>query len=347
MAVYKRGNVWWYKFTFRGEPFRESTRQRNKRVAEQMEAAHRTALAKGEVGIRERKPIPTLRDFANRDFLPYVASTFAAKIKTQRYYENGVKNLLAFEALASEQLDRITSEQVGGYVSRRQRAGLQVSSINRELQVLRRMFNLAQEWGKVEKVLPKVKMLPGERHRERVLSADEEQSYLGAAKPLLRDVATVLIDCGLRPEECFRLRWENVSEEYLEVQHGKTAAARRRIPLSQRVAAVLAMRRSRPRFGMGLLGSHQERAYRAVQPQEAARPRVPGRRSGALRAVLSAAHLPDPLGSAHGPVDIGLFGGSSRHGNHQEVRPSAGGDRSLSDGAGARSCTGWAQNWAQ
>ena len=139
-----------------------------------MEAAHRTALAKGEVGIRERKPIPTLGEFAKRDFLPYVESTFAAKIKTRCYYENGVKNLFAFEALAGEQLDRITSEQVSGYVSKRQRAALQISSINRELQVLRRMFHLAEEWGKVETVLPRVKMLPGERHRERVLSAEEE-----------------------------------------------------------------------------------------------------------------------------------------------------------------------------
>jgi hypothetical protein len=36
MAVYKRGRVWWYKFTWNGEPIRESTGQTNKRVAEQI-----------------------------------------------------------------------------------------------------------------------------------------------------------------------------------------------------------------------------------------------------------------------------------------------------------------------
>jgi Protein of unknown function (DUF2892) len=40
-------------------------------------------------------------------------------------------------------------------------SGLEVSTINRELQVLRRMFRLAQEWGRVQKALPSVKMLPG------------------------------------------------------------------------------------------------------------------------------------------------------------------------------------------
>ena len=54
MAVYKRGRVWWYRFSWNGEPIRESTKQTNKRVAEQIEAAHKTSQAKGEVGIRER-----------------------------------------------------------------------------------------------------------------------------------------------------------------------------------------------------------------------------------------------------------------------------------------------------
>src|ERR1700724_1321574 len=113
MAVYKqpKSKYWWYKFVWNGEPIRESTKQTNKRVAEQMEAAHRTSLAKGEVGIRERKPVPILKDFAEQDFRPYVRSTFAAKIKTKSYYENGVKSLLAYGQLAGERLDAITSEK--------------------------------------------------------------------------------------------------------------------------------------------------------------------------------------------------------------------------------------------
>ena len=245
MAVYKRGRIWWYKFAWNGEPIRESTKQTNKRVAEQMEAAHKTSLAKGEVGIRERKAVPTLRQFAEGDFLPFARSTFAAKVKTRKYYEYGVKSLLAYEKLAGAALDTITSETIAGYVAKRQEAGLMVASINRELQALRRMLFLAQEWGKVEKALPRVRMLTGERHRERVLMNQEEKRYLEAAAPLLHDVAVILLDCGLRPEEAFRLRWaENVRDGGIEVQYGKTDNARRRVPVSQRVAAVLEMRMS-------------------------------------------------------------------------------------------------------
>ena len=61
---------------------------------------------------------------------------------------------------------------------------------------------------------------------------------------LLRDVATLLLDCGLRPEECHRLKWENIRDEAVEVFVGKRKASRRRIPASQRVIAILEMRRA-------------------------------------------------------------------------------------------------------
>src|SRR5205823_9274127 len=49
--------------------------------------------------------------------------------------------------------------------------------------------------------------------------------------------------CGLRPEECFRLRWENVRDGAVQVPFGKTENARRTIPLTNRAAALLEMRR--------------------------------------------------------------------------------------------------------
>ncbi len=62
MAIYKQkgSKNWWYKFNWNGALIRESTKQTNKRTAESMEAAHRASLAKGEVGIREKKLAPTV-----------------------------------------------------------------------------------------------------------------------------------------------------------------------------------------------------------------------------------------------------------------------------------------------
>ena len=277
MAVYKQkgSKNWWYQFIWHGDRIRESTKQTVKRVAEQMEAAHKAALAKGEVGIRERKPVPAFKGFVDTYFLPFIDSRFLNKPKTLEYYRNGVKSLLAFDPIASSTLDSINTTQLTAFISKRRKAKLKVSSINRELEVLRRMLRLAFEWGLLEKPALRVQMLPGENERDYVLTAEEETRYLkGAAAVgeailsaharaldgiraqlrgespdspsdpfLLRDVTTILLDCGLRPEESFRLRWQHVRDDVLHIPFGKTENARRRIPLTQRAAALLSMRR--------------------------------------------------------------------------------------------------------
>jgi hypothetical protein len=83
MAVYKQSNSknWWYKFNWNGRQVRESTKQTNKRIAEQMEAAHRASLAKGDVGIREKGPAPTIQEFVEQEFRPFVESRFVEKPK--------------------------------------------------------------------------------------------------------------------------------------------------------------------------------------------------------------------------------------------------------------------------
>ena len=174
MAVYKRGKVWWFKFVWRGALVRESTKQGNKRTAEIMEAGRKTELARGEVGIRDREPVPTLAQFAEAWFLPHIRARFKEKAKTLEYYQGGAAALCAFQPLANCQLDQIDSELVARFISRLQDEGKQVSTINRRLEVLRRMLRLAAEEHKVEKSLLRVKMLPGERRRDRVLSRTAE-----------------------------------------------------------------------------------------------------------------------------------------------------------------------------
>jgi hypothetical protein len=53
--------VYWFEFVYGGRRYRESTGVKNQRVAGEIERAYRTALAKGEVGITERKTVPAFR----------------------------------------------------------------------------------------------------------------------------------------------------------------------------------------------------------------------------------------------------------------------------------------------
>ncbi|MBM3763110.1 MAG: hypothetical protein FJW36_23055 [Acidobacteria bacterium] len=281
MSVYKRGEVWWYRFVWEGREIRLSSKQGNKRVAEQIEAAHKTRLAKGEVGILEKRNSPTLQEFSEGEFRKFIEGRFSSKPATISHYSAGVKTLCSISAMAKKRLDEITASDVTAYVERLRAQDYEVSSMNRKLAVLLRIFRLAMEWERVQKPMPRVSLLPGENRRERVLTLDEEERYLGAARAiggaiveayenaksgiratirgevpippkdpqLLYHLALVLVDCGLRPEEAYRLRFDEEREGALYIQFGKTASARRIVPVSSRVKAILDWRREQ--FGDG------------------------------------------------------------------------------------------------
>ena len=185
------------------------------------------------MGIRDKKQSMTLAKFCDERFEPWARSTFEkSSPKTWfDFYRVGLRAIRNYKPLATLRLDEITSERAAEFAGYRQSQGLQVSTVNSSLRVLRRMLRLAVEWDELQ-AMPTIKRLPGERHRERVVSYDEEARYLAAASELLASIATVLIDTGMRPEECYRLRWEAISwvngrNGTLLVTHGKTAAARR------------------------------------------------------------------------------------------------------------------------
>src|SRR5207253_389968 len=102
--------VYWYKFMWQGRLVRESTNQGNDKVARQMESAHRTSLAKGEVGIREKKPSPTLAKFIDKRFEPWVQATFEkSSPKTWLdWYRPNLRAIKGFKPLADCKLEEIT-----------------------------------------------------------------------------------------------------------------------------------------------------------------------------------------------------------------------------------------------
>jgi len=245
--TYKRGGVWWIKFQHQGRMIYRSSGQTSRTKARQVEARLRSELAMGNFGILTPKSIPSLAEFIKDRFEPWCTGRFPATSKTwHSWYRPGLRSVAAYKPLSSRPVTEITSEHADGFAAYLSAKGLQPASVNAQLRVLRSVLRKAKTWG-VMTVVPDIAMLVGETHRERVLTSEEESKYLAMANPMLSDVAAVLMDTAMRPEECFRQRWEHINwtgGRYgtVLVTHGKTESARRFIPLTPRASAILRAR---------------------------------------------------------------------------------------------------------
>ncbi len=229
--IYKNGRYYMTKFMWKGKLVRKSTRATDAKTARSIEGKLRTDLAKGIWGILEKKPAPTLAEFLKRDFLPFVETRCAEKPNTLAYYQAGAKRLKESD-LGSLRLDEITDQHAGQFTKRWE--CLRPTTINCGLRTLRRSLRLASEWGKLDRP-PKISLARGERQRDRVLTDEETAQYLSVCPQPWRDVATLMLGTGMRPGECYCLRWEHVllngQGGFIQVAQGKTKAARRMLPM--------------------------------------------------------------------------------------------------------------------
>jgi integrase len=259
MRIFKRGKTYWFELVYKGQRIQESTRVKNRRDAEDIAMAHRTALAKGEVGITERKKVPAFGE-AMRDFLKWTAQENQTSVGTAVRYRYSSIPLLKFFKNVS--LDRITPQEVERFKSsravematvrgrvneKRKSTGVRVrpATVNRELACLRAMFNhTAKDHSELRNPVSQVKFLAEANQQERVLTFAEQRSYLAAASPTLAAAAGLILETGMRPEEVFTLQVPAVrlGDRFLKIERGKTPAARRRIDLSDTALAILKAR---------------------------------------------------------------------------------------------------------
>jgi integrase len=247
MAIYKRGKTYWYEFQFNGERIQESAHTRNKDVARQIEAAHRTRLAKGEAGIVERTPAPTLGEFSE-EFLTQIRMDCASKPRTIKFYQSKLAHILQSE-LVDCHLDQIDEDKVEAYkrartvqVSRRKKP-VAPAQVNRELATLRRLLRMARKWKRITSV-PEIRLLRGESVREFVLSPEDEPRYFDALPASMRGFCPFLVDTGLRVGEGIVLEWPqvNLREQpgYVTVRAGTAKNSKKRsVELTPRARAIL------------------------------------------------------------------------------------------------------------
>jgi len=127
-------------------------------------------------------------------------------------------------------------EQKGSTVS--------VVTVNRALSTLCLLFNYAERCGyQVSNPVKHVEFF-SEQGRERIISLEEEGGYMASASQPLKDIARIMLDTGMRPEEVFRIERANIdlAQRTIVNPFGKTRAARRKLTMTEEVWAILKKR---------------------------------------------------------------------------------------------------------
>jgi integrase len=210
-------------------------------VAEQIEATERSRLALADVGIVEREPAPLLSNFA-KHFLVEVGKD--RNPRTVRRYRVSLVSLEKW--FGPKRLSEITAESIAQYKTRRLELGRMGSTINRDLACLRRILGMAVRQDKLSRS-------PFAEHRveflreygsERIITFEEERLYLAKACSTLHDVAVLILETGMRPDEVFRITERDVDLEKrcLHVRSGKTKNARRTLFLTDAALEVVKSR---------------------------------------------------------------------------------------------------------
>ncbi|MCI0723406.1 MAG: tyrosine-type recombinase/integrase [Acidobacteria bacterium] len=201
---------------------------------------------------RREVETPTLRAFEKR-FTNHVKVSLAAKPATVDFYTKKLRRLLDFGPLASSPLDRIDEALVESFIQAR-RSQVSPASVNRELATLKKLLRWAYSQKLINRV-PVIKLLPGEGHRDFILSDEAEPLYVRQCPQPLRDAAQVLLDTGMRLGELRELQWSDVHLEpangaalgYIHVRGGKSKNAKRNLSLTGRVREILESREKEAR----------------------------------------------------------------------------------------------------
>jgi integrase len=248
MALYKRpdSKFWWMKFHFDGELIQKSTQVSNKRDAGTIESAYRTQIALGKIGIKPKPKAPTFKQAVD-GFLKWSKINHAQKPKSYDRVKYSCQSLKVF--FGETKVDRIAPKDIEDFIFHRskqtsKKTGKAITrdTINLELIALKTVFKRLMSSGILtENPSREIKQLAENERSFHVLTDDEEKIYLMACPQPLQDVASLMLETGMRPAELYSLKRENVAVKkgFLQIENSKTKSSNRKVWLTNKASKIL------------------------------------------------------------------------------------------------------------
>ncbi len=201
--LYKRGNVWWVKYYRGGRGIQESTRTGKRKEAERFLKIREGSVATGHPvlprvdRIRYEEAVENLRKYYQM-----------SGRRRPRETETRLAHLNGF--FRHHRLAAIDVALITRYIVVRQEAGAAPATINRELDILRRMLRLDYEINKLFRV-PPIKRLKEPPPRKGFFEDEAFQSVVKHLPDEVKPVATFAYHTGWRVQsEILPLTWPQV-----------------------------------------------------------------------------------------------------------------------------------------
>ncbi len=240
-GLFKRGQVWWMRFTHKGEQEKRSCETTDKRLAEKIYCKVTTQIAEGNWFERPLGEGITLREMLDKYLKEY---SFRNKSKSSVSSDKCMtKNLNRY--LGDYYLTDVIPRAISDYKSKRREEGVSPKTVNNELVMLNHAFNLAmKEWEWVrENPVSKVSREKVNNLMERWLTYTEEAVLLAESPEWLREIIVFAINTGMRQSEILNLQWSKVdfTRRTLTILEQKNKG-RDTLPLNNKVLDVLRAR---------------------------------------------------------------------------------------------------------
>ncbi len=205
MGIFRRGEIWWMRFTHNGRQIRRSTETADKKLAQRIFDKIKGEIAEGKWFERLPGEDYTFGDLIEKYLVEYSALNKAPKshIRDKSLAKHLLDHFRDFPVL------EISSKDIVKYKIKRRGEDASPRTINYELTLMSHTFNIAiREWELVkENPVKKVSKERVHNQIERWLTLDEEKSLLAVAPKWLKEIIIFAIHTGFRESEILDLKW--------------------------------------------------------------------------------------------------------------------------------------------
>ncbi len=255
MGLYKRGSTWWMRFSLQGTQIRRSTETSDKKLAERIYHKVLGELATGKWLESEPAEEKTVGELFSRYLEEHSKPN---KSRASYVRDKGILARIENEFGTDVVLAEVSASAISDYKARRREAEATPGTINKELGLLRHVFEMALIWEWIDENpavrIPKEKV---KNRMERWLTHEEEERLRKVCPEWLRDMVVFAMNTGFRQGEILSLTWNQVDWTRKEgptiLFWDQKNSGRDTVPINPSAVSILKKKSSIRRLGCDLV----------------------------------------------------------------------------------------------